>query len=151
MVKRILPCVFETALNKKPLFFINSRYKFWCEGRWRRSTWAESETRNNCHRYIWYIDQLYPGCQSFFFCLILRNNKTGNKKRATCFVTFLQNELTSEVTRAFYEPRKKNLASVFVARQVWTCVVKRATLLFNSFSCNVAKKKKRALFVARSG
>ena len=40
-----------------------------------------------------------PDARDFFFCLILRNNKTGNKKRATCFVTFLQNELTSEVAR----------------------------------------------------
>ena len=144
MVKRILPFVFKTALNKKPLFFINSRYK--CDGRWRRSTWAESEPRDNCHRYIWYIDQLYSGCQKVFFCLILRSDKTGNKKRATCFVTFLQNELTSEVAR-FTNHGKKNLATVFVF--FWTCVVKRATLLFNSFCCNVAKK--RALFVARSG
>ena len=79
MVKRILPCVFKTALNKKPLFFINSRCKCWCEGRWRRSTWAESETRNNCHRYIWFIDQLYPGFQRFFFFVL----SWGTIKRAT--------------------------------------------------------------------
>ena len=80
MVKRILPCVFKTALNKKPLFFINSRCKCWCEGRWRRSTWAESETRNNCHRYIWYIDQLYPDARFFFFFSVL---SWGTVKRAT--------------------------------------------------------------------
>ena len=30
---------------------------------------------------------------------VRENGKTGNKKRATCFATLLQNELSSDVTR----------------------------------------------------
>ena len=101
MVKRILPCVFKTALNKKPLFFINSRCKCWCEGRWRRSTWAESETRNNCHRYIWYIDQL--------FVLPWGTVKRAAKNVQLVMWLFCK---TSWL--------KTNLVTLFVARQVWT-------------------------------
>ena len=32
-------------------------------------------------------------------CLILRYGKTGNKKRATCLATLLQNELNNDVAR----------------------------------------------------
>ena len=63
--------------------------------------------------------------------------KTGNKNRATCFATLLQNEVKKR--------RKTTLATSFVERQVCTWVVKRASLLFNSFCSNVAKQVSRFL------
>ena len=48
--------------------------------------------------------------------------KTGNKKRATCHATLLQNELNSDVARF----------STHIIKSVLTRVVKRATSLFNS-------------------
>ena len=42
----------------------------------------------------------------------LRNGKTGNKKRAICFATWLQNELNSDVARfTTYENKPYNLIS----------------------------------------
>ena len=42
-------------------------------------------------------------------------------------------------------PTKKNLATLFVARQVRTWVEKRATSLYNSFGNNVARQVARFL------
>ena len=90
--------------------------------------------------------------------IILRYGKTGNKKRLIPLATLQQNELNSATAH-----EKKNLAILFVARQVrtlvpceqrflqrpaWrnhcsqgrTLVVKRATSLFISFCSNVAKQ-----------
>ena len=123
MVKRILPCVFKTALNKKPLFFINSRCKCWCEGRWRRSTWAESETRNNCHRYIWYIDQL--------FVLPWGTVKRAAKNVQLVLWLFCK---TSWLAMLPVLPTTKNKPCSLICRKTGlndTCVVKLATLLFN--------------------
>ena len=66
-----------------------------------------------------------------------RYGKRRNKKRATCFATFLQNELNSDVAR--YTTHIKP-----VLQQIR--VVKRATSLFNSFCSNVAKQVARFLF-----
>ena len=60
-------------------------------------------------------------------CVPISNRHT---KRATYFVT-LQDELNSD---------EKNLATLFVARQLRMSVVKYATSLYSSFCLNVAKQ-----------
>lgn len=56
------------------------------------------------------------------------------------------NELNGNVAR--FTTNGKNLATLFVTRQVRTAVVKRETSLFNSFGSNVSKQVAR-FFVAR--
>ena len=56
------------------------------------------------------------------------------------------NELNSNVAR--FTTNEKNLAILFVTRQVRTAVIKRETSLFNSFCSNVSKQVAR-FFVAR--
>ena len=55
--------------------------------------------------------------------------KQETKKHATCFATLLQNELNSDVAR--FTTNKKNLATLFTARQFRTWIEKRTILLFN--------------------
>ena len=50
----------------------------------------------------------------------------------------MQNELNSDVAR--FTTQENNLATVFLARQGRTWVVKRATSLFNLVCSNVAKQ-----------
>ena len=64
----------------------------------------------------------------------LAHGKTGNK---------MQNELKSDVAR--FTTHENNLATVFLARQGRTWVVKRATSLFSLFCSNVAKLVARFL------
>ena len=68
----------------------------------------------------------------------LRHGKTGNKKRAICFATWLQNELNSVLL--VLPPTKTNLASLFLARQGRTWVVKRATSPFNLVAAMLQNK-----------
>ena len=65
----------------------------------------------------------------------LSYGNSGNKKRATWFA---KNELKSDVAR--FTTHEKNLATLFVARQVRTWVEKRATSLYNSFGNNIARQ-----------
>lgn len=74
--------------------------------------------------------------------IIFKVRKTTNKKRTTSLVTLQQNELNSVIAH-----EKKNLATRFVARQVRTLVVKRATSLF-SFCSNITKQVE--LFITES-
>ena len=116
---------------------MNSRQKCCCEGRWRRSTWAESETRNNCHRYIWYIDQL--------FVLPWGTVKRAAKNVQLVLWLFCK---TSWLAMSRVLPTTKNKPCNLICRKTGlndTCVVKPATLLFNSFCCNVAKQFARFL------
>ena len=46
--------------------------------------------------------------------------KQETKKHATCFATLLQNELNSDVAR--FTTNKKNLATLFIARQFRTWI-----------------------------
>ena len=48
-------------------------------------------------------------------------------------------EQQADVGRKKKTPKKKKLATLFVARQVATSVIKRATSLFHTFCGNVAK------------
>ena len=90
-----------------------------------------------CKRFL----PFFPNLSTLFYL-----RQTGNKKRATCFATLLQNELNGDVAR-FTPCEKKNLATLFVARQVRTWVLKHATSLFNTFCSNVAKQvARRCLF-----
>ena len=57
----------------------------------------------------------------------------GNKKRATCLAILLQNELNSNVAR-FTTQETKNLATLFVAKQVGTWVITRAISLLTRFA-----------------
>ena len=74
-----------------------------------------------------------------FLCLITLKVRL-NEQQKTCnlFETLVQNELNIDV--APFTTLGKNLATLFGARQVRTWVVKRATLLVNWFSSNVAKQ-----------
>ena len=58
---------------------------------------------------------------------MLQENGQKKKKRVTCFAKLLQNDLISNV--ACFTTHKTNLATLFVARQLRTWVVKRATSL----------------------
>ena len=72
-------------------------------------------------------------------------NKTGRKKRATCFATFLENELNSaDVARCTIHAGTNNQQIRLQGFISW--VVKRATSLFNSFCGKVAKKVASFLF-----
>ena len=71
-------------------------------------------------------------------------SKTGSKKRATCFVTFLENELNSDVARCTIHAVTKNQQIRLQGFISW--VVKRATSLFNSFCGKVVKKVASFLF-----
>ena len=80
--------------------------------------------------------------QMRFQIFYLGYGKTGNKERATCFATLLQNELNSNFV---LQPTKNNLATLFVARQVRTWVVRRATSPFESFSSKTLQNKLHVL------
>ena len=73
---------------------------------------------------------------------MLSYSKTGNKKRATCFATLLQNKLNSDVTcfnRPTFEPVLQLRFPVF-PRFFFSWVMKRTTLPFNSFCSQVTKQ-----------
>ena len=71
-----------------------------------------------------------------------RYGKRRNKKRATCFATFLQNELNSVVAR--YTTHIKPVLQQ-IRLLTGLNLVKRATSLFNPFCSNVAKQVARFL------
>ena len=73
----------------------------------------------------------------------LRDEKTGNKKRATCFATLLQNELNSD--DAGLQPMFKPVNNLICCKTDLMWVIKRATSLFNLFCSNVAKQVARFL------
>ena len=75
----------------------------------------------------------------------LKNGKTGNKKRAICFTTWLQNELNSDVARFTTYENKPYITTLFLAKQGRTWVLKRATSLLNLVCSNVAKQVARFL------
>ena len=86
---------------------------------------------------------------SFLKCIpALRYGKKGNKKSATCFVTWLQNELNGNVAR-FITHEKKNLEKLgtLVSCKTGSNVgrLKHVTSLFNLFWSNVAKQVARFL------
>ena len=73
----------------------------------------------------------------------LRDEKTGNKKRATCLATLLQNKLNSDVARFI-----THIKSVLQQIRLLTGLnmgCKPASSLFNSFCSNVAKQVARFL------
>ena len=76
--------------------------------------------------------------------VLLRYDKTGNKKHANCFAIRVEQRCCALV------PPTKNsaLATLFVRRQVRTPVVNRATSLFSQFCGHVAEHVTR-FFVAR--
>ena len=69
--------------------------------------------------------------KDFFF-------KTGNKKRATCLATLLQNELNSDVARFTEHIKPVNKLICCKTDLMW--LVKRATSLFKLFYSNVARQ-----------
>ena len=78
--------------------------------------------------------------------IFLKSTVKRATKSVTCFVKLVLNELNSNVAR--FTTYEKNLATLFVTRQVRTSVVKRETSLSNSFCSNVSKQDAR-FFVAR--
>ena len=80
---------------------------------------------------------------SYLYCseIFLKSTVKRAKKKATCFVKLVLNELKSNVTR--FTTYEKNLVTLFVTRQVRTSVVKRETSLSNSFCSNVSKQVAR--------
>ena len=73
------------------------------------------------------------GSQSSF----VQNGKTGDKKRATCHATLLQNELNSDVAH-FTTHIKPVLQQIRLLTGLNPLGGKRATTLFNSFCSDVA-------------
>ena len=74
----------------------------------------------------------------------LKYGKTGNKKRATCFATLLQNELNSDVAR-YKAHVKPVLQQIRLLTGLNMGGKTRRTLLFNSVCSNVAKHVARFL------
>ena len=76
--------------------------------------------------------------------LFLRVQKNGQRKRATCLTTLLQNELNIDVAR--FTTHIKPVNNLICCKTgLMLRVVKRTTSLFNSFYSNVARRVARFL------
>ena len=76
----------------------------------------------------------------------LKIRKNGQQKRVTCFATLLQNDLRIAMLGVL-PPTFKPVNNLTCCKTGLMWVVKRATLLFNSFCSNVARQVARFLLL----
>ena len=140
------PLIFRP--NWSPKGRKNFFWVFWLVTDYKRGksvlnkSWTLSSKRTNKQTGVHiFVKICICGSWAFVLPCPKGTKKTGNKKRATCFATLLQNELMLRVLLPMFKP----VNNLICWKNGFEWVAKRATSLFNSFCSNVAKQVSRFL------